>query len=152
MLAGALTAAAAIWVAIIAAAPLAASSGRFTTATLFVYQIGSLICHQRPERSFHLALMQMPVCARCSGVYAGAALGAITAWTVRGRWSPGRIRAVLVLAALPIAVSVALEWMGAIATTNLFRTATGLPLGAAAGLVAISVLRKAPRYDFENGK
>ena len=40
---------------------------------LGVYAIGSLICHQLPERSFHLWGAQLPVCARCTGIYAGAA-------------------------------------------------------------------------------
>src|SRR4030095_15526888 len=30
-----------------------------------VYIVGSGICHQLPERSFHLWGPQMPVCARC---------------------------------------------------------------------------------------
>lgn len=42
-----------------------------------VYGIGSIVCHQRPERSFHLFAVQMPVCARCTGIYAGAAVAAL---------------------------------------------------------------------------
>ena len=38
-----------------------------------LYALGSHICHQRPERSFHLFAAQLPVCARCLGIYAGAA-------------------------------------------------------------------------------
>src|SRR5437867_4112806 len=34
------------------------------------YLVGSLLCHQRPERSFFLWGSQMPVCARCMGIYA----------------------------------------------------------------------------------
>src|SRR5262245_19064114 len=44
------------------------------------YAIGSLVCHQRPERSFHLFGTQMPVCARCVGIYAGAAAAAALLW------------------------------------------------------------------------
>ena len=43
---------------------------------LVIYAAGSLICHQRPERSFHLLGAQLPVCARCMGIYAGAAVAA----------------------------------------------------------------------------
>ena len=44
-----------------------------------VYLTGGAICHQLPERSFDLWGHQMPVCARCTGIYAGAALAAIVA-------------------------------------------------------------------------
>jgi uncharacterized membrane protein len=46
------------------------------------YLVGGLLCHQRPERSFFLWGSQMPVCARCTGIYFGAALAAIT-WSAR---------------------------------------------------------------------
>jgi len=38
-----------------------------------------VICHQRPERSYHFLAAQLPVCARCTGIYFGAAVGAIVA-------------------------------------------------------------------------
>src|SRR5215475_7414277 len=42
-----------------------------------VYQIGSLVCHQLPNRSFYFWGSQLPVCARCTGLYVGAALAAL---------------------------------------------------------------------------
>ena len=42
-----------------------------------VYAFGSIVCHQLPERSFHLWGAQMPVCARCTGIYVGAALASL---------------------------------------------------------------------------
>lgn len=42
-----------------------------------VYAIGSVICHQIPARSFHLWAAPMPVCARCTGIYLGAAFAAV---------------------------------------------------------------------------
>src|SRR4051794_2031081 len=44
-----------------------------------VYGLGSIVCHQLPARSFHLWAAQMPVCARCAGIYGGAVLGALSA-------------------------------------------------------------------------
>jgi predicted membrane protein DUF2085 len=55
------------------------------------YLVGSLLCHQRPERSFFLWGSQMPVCARCLGIYAGAALAAIALPFV-ARLKPSRLR------------------------------------------------------------
>jgi hypothetical protein len=46
----------------------------FATA---VYGIGSVVCHQLSVRSFHLFAVQMPVCARCTGIYAGAAVASL---------------------------------------------------------------------------
>ena len=37
--------------------------------------IGYAVCHRIDLRSFHLAERQLPLCARCSGMYLGALLG-----------------------------------------------------------------------------
>src|SRR5262249_50728026 len=42
-----------------------------------VYEVGSLVCHQLSNRSFHAWGAQMPVCARCTGLYVGAAAAAL---------------------------------------------------------------------------
>src|SRR4029450_12060460 len=55
------------------------------------YLVGSLLCHQRPERSFFLWGSQMPVCARCTGIYAGAAIAALVLPVV-ARLKPSRLR------------------------------------------------------------
>jgi uncharacterized membrane protein len=59
----------------LASRPHASPAG--TVVIVAVYGIGSLICHQLPERSFRLWTAQMPVCARCAGIYFGAAIAAI---------------------------------------------------------------------------
>jgi len=139
--AAALTAIALAWTLVVVIAPMSASHGRLTWLTLTAYQIGSLICHQRPERSFHLAGMSMPVCARCFGLYLAGAAGLALAWRVRRRWPPAVVRAALALGAAPIALTVALEWLGALETSNVVRMITGLPLGLVAGFAIVAVLR-----------
>lgn len=47
-----------------------------------VYVVGSVLCHQLPERSFHLWGVQLPVCARCLGMYVGGAIAAVAAAAV----------------------------------------------------------------------
>jgi uncharacterized membrane protein len=136
-----LTTAAIAWLALIVAAPLALARGRAPVVGVIAYQIGALICHQRPERSFHVAGIQMPVCARCFGLYVSGAAGLVAASLWRRRATPDR-RLTLALAALPIALTVALEWIGAITTTNIERCLTGVPLGLVAGLVIVESLRR----------
>ena len=80
-------AAALSWAALLVAAPFLASRPHASTLAsaliVGVYGIGSLICHQLPERSYHLWAAQMPVCARCTGIYVGAVLGALGARPLR---------------------------------------------------------------------
>lgn len=144
MLATALTVLALVWTMVIVATPLAAASGRGTWGAAMAYQIGALVCHQRPERSWHLMAVQMPVCARCFGLYAGGAAGLLLAAAGRARpRSVSSNRARLAAGALPIAITVALEWAGAIETGNALRFATGVPLGVVAGLLFGGLLRPA---------
>ena len=72
--------AATAWPMALLLAPVAAARPQPSSVgygfALVVYAAGSLICHQRPERSFHLLGAQLPVCARCMGIYVGAAVTA----------------------------------------------------------------------------
>src|SRR5688572_17408563 len=79
-----LIAIATLWVGALVAAPSAAAQTTNPVATSLaaaVYLAGSNVCHQRAERSFHLDGVRMPVCARCTGLYLGGALG-VLAWTM----------------------------------------------------------------------
>ncbi len=132
----------ALWVFVLVAAPYAVTH-EAPTAPLFVgatlaYVAGSVVCHQQASRSFHLDATQLPVCARCTGLYTGASLGLLLALLLRrdggrsGRptgW--GRLRAVLVVAAIPTAVTVVAEGAGVALITDVVRAVTALPLGAA---------------------
>jgi len=42
--------------------------------------VGYAICHQIPERSFHIHGEQLPLCARCTGIYMGALAGFTLMW------------------------------------------------------------------------
>jgi uncharacterized membrane protein len=137
-----LTGAAVMWLMLILLSPVALASGWLSTLTMAAYHAGSLVCHQRPERSFHLAGAQLPVCARCFGLYLSGAVGLVVASRRRGSMSAATSRLLLVVGALPIAVTVALEWLGLIHTTNVVRMLTGLPLGFAAAVVIVRSLAR----------
>ncbi len=142
VLARALPALAVAWAALILLAPWLGSgaAGGHGAAWLSAsaYWLGSLVCHQRPERSFHLAGAQLPVCARCTGLYVSGALGVVFAWwrgwpSRSARFSSWRVP--LVLAALPTAVTLVVEWWWPAATSNAVRAITAVPAGVVAGLL-----------------
>jgi uncharacterized membrane protein len=60
--------------------------------------IGYAVCHRIDVRSFHLGLRQLPLCARCTGMYLGAMLGLAYQAVVGGRKAgtpPWRVLVVL---------------------------------------------------------
>ena len=138
-----LTAGAVAWVAILIATPLAVSRGERTSMAAAVYSAAGLVCHQRPERSFTIEGVQLPVCARCFGLYAAAAAGAIAGVAFGGRRiraGSRQVRAVLALAAAPTAITVAVEWLGVAFPSNTTRALAALPLGVAAGWILVRLL------------
>jgi hypothetical protein len=135
---------------LVLAAPLAATRGRGTAWAVAVatYAVGARVCHQRPDRSFHVNAIQLPVCARCTGLYLGAVLGAACGMT-RTRPRPMRVgtgvdaRLLLALAALPTAATFVLEWAGS-AVSGAGRAAAGAVLSAAASrLIAVALVGNA---------
>jgi uncharacterized membrane protein len=100
---------------------------------LAVYGIGSLVCHQLSERSYHLWTAQMPVCARCAGIYAGAVIGAIASVcrtaTVPARARRLRPRAMLALAVTPTLITLVYEWTTGDMPAHALRAAAGVPVG-----------------------
>ena len=142
------------WAAVLPLASFAASrqhnSSLLYLCTAAVYGIGGVVCHQIPARSFHLWAAQMPVCARCTGIYAGAAIAAILGLTTFVR--PARLcdprapRTVIALAAVPTMATLAYEWTTGMTPSNSIRAAAGACLGA---VVAIVVLLRPPVRDRE---
>src|SRR5262245_11474962 len=76
-----------VWAGALPAATFAASRPQVPAAVYLlaaaVYAVGSVVCHQRPERSFFLWGRQLPVCARCTGIYVGAALAAFVSFILK---------------------------------------------------------------------
>lgn len=131
-------------VATIFAAPLALARGSVQTASS-IYYVFSFVCHQIPERSFHLAGHKFAVCSRCTGIYAGFALAVLfypLARPLDETETASRIW--LVLAALPLGIDFALGYFNIWANTHASRFITGALLSSVAafyivpGLVDIS--------------
>src|SRR5262249_4514996 len=94
------------------------------------------------ERSFHWGSVPWPVCARCTGVYAGAAIVALLllAWRLPSMPTAGRARWWLALGASPAAASLAYEWVAWVMPSNVKGMVTGVPLGAALAVLVLAVL------------
>lgn len=106
-----------------------------------VYAAGSYVCHQRPERSFHIAGHKMPVCARCTGLYVSAAAAVPVAFLFAVPMTARRARLVLLVAALPTALTWGLEYAGVMPFSNAARALAALPLGCAAAWLVVTQCR-----------
>lgn len=118
-------------------------------AVAFIFAIGSVICHQLPDRSFFVDGRQLPVCARCTGLYLGAAAG-FAAWLMvrigRG-WRPmamhpRRAIALVAIAAAPTIVSFTSGAIGLWDGSNITRAVLAVPLGLTAGAAVAAVCTK----------
>ena len=135
-----------MWVAALVLAPVAIVSRvpLVSRGAALVYAAGSLVCHQRPERCFHIHGRQLAVCARCTGLYASALAGGFAALLFgTAALTRSRARMWLGLATVPTLVTVALELAGVAHPSNTTRMLSALPLGAAAAWLVIGVLRPA---------
>ena len=144
-----------------------AHASAFSAVLVFaVYSIGHLVCHQLPERSFHLWTAQLPVCARCTGIYVGAAAAGLVALVVSARLKPcptsyvgrgfsraggfsgaggamttGAARVLLGTAATPTAATLVYEWTTGAVPSNIVRAAAGFWLGAAVAWLVVQATR-----------
>jgi uncharacterized membrane protein len=141
------------WALLLALVPFLASrahaSALGTAIVIAGYGIGSLVCHQLPRRSYQLWSAQMPVCARCAGIYLGAAAAAVVSG-VRGLHASGRsrlpgalalrhARVAAALAAVPTAITLIAEWITGTMPPNTVRFAAGLPIGIVVAWLVVSV-------------
>jgi uncharacterized membrane protein len=150
VLARALIIAALAWAAAIVLAPLALASGRagVSLGAAGVYGAGARICHQRPARCFRIGDVPMPVCARCTGLYAGAAAAApLALFLASGSsvLSSRRARRIAALAAVPTLLTWGLEVAGLAHPSNTVRAVAGLPLGFAVAWLVLATLADGPR-------
>lgn len=137
-----------IWCLAIVAAPLLAGSPAGQT----LYQSFHQICHQLPERSFHLEGEKLGVCARCSSIYVAFLVG-VAAYPFFKSLGDVRIpgRALLFAAMLPMLVDVGLSVLNIHESSLVTRAITGSVFGIVmpfiilpVGIEAVQQLLKQP--------
>ena len=152
-------AAAWLWAVVLPAAAWTAerpgAPGPLRFGTALVYVAGGVLCHQRPERSMRVRGTPLPVCARCAGIYWGAAAMVLTLALARpfthgAVARPDRGRRDLwrwTIAALVLnAGTLIFEWGGG-APGNDVRALAGLALGS----VAAWIVWHATRPGWQSG-
>ncbi len=116
-------------------APALIASGHWGLGFI-LHNTFALVCHQQPERSFWIFGTPVAVCARCLGIYLGAAIGLLLR-TPR----PPSMR-LLIAAAVINLLDVVTEFAGLHGNWSGPRFALGLMLGAAgAMMVALAMDR-----------
>jgi uncharacterized membrane protein len=129
---GLCVATAAALVGVILLAPLARAAG-WGILSEVLYRSFRVACHQMPERAFQLAGSPLAVCARCTGLYAGALAGLVAYPLARSlARTDAPWRGWLLLAAVPTSVDFLLGVTGLWENTHASRFWTALPLGAVA--------------------
>lgn len=104
--------------------------------------ISSLICHRKPERSFHVRDHQFPVCARCTGIYISVMLYFIYAFFNYINYSQELIilAAILMIPAGIDGLTQSFEYRE---SNNTLRLITGLCMG-----LGLAILVKAFKFYF----
>ncbi|MEM4703897.1 MAG: DUF2085 domain-containing protein [Candidatus Bathyarchaeia archaeon] len=102
--------------------------------------IGSLVCHQRPERTLWVGGHFLPVCARDTGAYIGLFLGYLLVLFLRKKGSSGPPNLYMSsIMMLPLFVDSFGQALGFWASTNDLRLFTGLLFGTALAPMLIYV-------------
>ncbi len=128
---------AALWVFLILLAPIAEASN-LTGVSSPIYTFFSYLCHQIPERSFHLENHSFAVCSRCFGVYFGLLLGFLFYPLFRRIEEIEPIsRFWLFLALIPMGVDWTLGFFDIWENTHLSRFMTGLVLGTVCAIFIV---------------
>ena len=130
----------ALWAILILSAPIAAAA-EFDGIAGPVYWFFGYVCHQIPERSFHIFGHQLAVCSRCTGVYFGLIAGLVGYPLFRPLAESEPLpRFWLFLGMIPIAVDWSLGYFGIWHNNHLSRVTTGLILGIACAVFIVPAI------------
>jgi uncharacterized membrane protein len=98
-----------------------------------------VFCHGIPERCLYLWNVPMPICARCTAIYVGLIVS-IALFLILPRITERVARIVLCVAAVPMAIDGFTQLAKLRVSTNTLRIETGLVLGIAFGVWALSAI------------
>jgi uncharacterized membrane protein len=93
------------------------------------------VCHQLPERSFHVDGVSLAVCHRCLGAYLGLLVGALVFLFLAREPKSLRPLTLLIFAALPGIVDWSGDVLGFWINTPMSRVITGAFFGVLAGTI-----------------
>lgn len=97
-----------------------------------LHELLHFVCHQKPDRSF-LWLWDPPLlCARCTGIYLGIFLGAVTLFILPVFWAT-RTRKLLFFFSAVMLIQVGAEEIFGLDPGNFVRFLTGILLGTVLG-------------------
>ncbi len=129
-----------LWSLAIFAAPVARTSG-FEGISNPLYTFFGYICHQLPERTFHMLGEPFGVCSRCFGIYFGLVIGVAVYPLWRGIDTIEPVaRFWLFLSLIPIGIDWSLTAFGIWENTQASRLITGLILGFACATFILPAL------------
>ena len=104
--------------------------------------IAYLICHRKPERSFHINGHQFPVCARCTGFYISVIVYCVYAFFYYIDYSV-QLLVFAVLLLIPAGVDGLTQFFDFRESNNTLRLLTGL-----CGGLGLIILIKAFKFYF----
>ncbi|HEU5076351.1 MAG TPA: DUF2085 domain-containing protein [Polyangiaceae bacterium] len=97
-------------------------------------------CHRDPSRALTLGSIELPVCARCFGIYAGLGFGALV---LRPHLEPRFVRLWLVVAVVFMLLDVATELLEMRPASSALRVLSG---GLLAWPIGVALVDNARRY------
>jgi len=105
----------------------------------YIYMFGDLWCHQRSDRSLFINGNQMPVCARCLGIFIGAPLGILASMLTKiSDFHESLHKKVLVIVSIgyaPILTDSIGQSVKLWDSVNPIRLATGAAAGTSFGII-----------------
>ncbi|MBK5211028.1 MAG: DUF2085 domain-containing protein [Coriobacteriia bacterium] len=114
----------------------------------YIFLVGSGLCHQIPARSLFFNGVQLPLCARCTGIYVGFIVAfLILAFAYRSANRRGGLSwfyyPVGVVLILPMIYDGFSSYLGFRSTTNGLRLVTGAAFGAALAPIIYALIADA---------
>ncbi len=98
-----------------------------------------VLCHGIPHRCLELWNVPMPICARCTAIYAGL-IGGVVLFLLLPRLRELTARWIVAIACLPMVLDGLTQLMTLRESTNPLRIETGLLAGAAFALWALNAV------------